>query len=60
MQSNCCTTTTRTKLYKQNISQHTHKNLAGSIDGYDTDAFVEGNKFETEMLVDCITKMSHH
>ena len=34
-------------LYKQNIATYSQE-LAGSIDGYDTDAFAEGNKFETE------------
>jgi len=34
-------------LYKQNIATYSQE-LAGSIDGYDTDAFAEGNKFSTE------------
>ena len=34
-------------LYKQNIATYSQE-LAGDIDGYDTDAFAEGNKFETE------------
>ena len=34
-------------LYKQNIATYS-QDLAGSIDGYDTEAFAEGNKFETE------------
>ena len=34
-------------LYKQNIATYSQE-LAGSIDGYDTDAYAEGNKFETE------------
>ncbi len=34
-------------LYKQNIATYS-QDLAGSIDEYDTDAFAEGNKFETE------------
>ena len=34
-------------LYKQNIATYSQE-LAGSIDGYDTEAFAEGNKFETE------------
>ena len=34
-------------LYKQNIATYSQE-LAGSIDGYDTDAFAEGNKFESE------------
>ena len=34
-------------LYKQNIATYSQE-LAGSIDGYDTDAFAEGNKFEHE------------
>ena len=34
-------------LYKQNIATYSQE-LAGSIDGYDTDAFAEGNKFQTE------------
>ena len=34
-------------LYKQNIATYSQE-LAGSIDGCDTDAFAEGNKFETE------------
>ena len=34
-------------LYKQNIATYSQE-LAGSIDGYDTDAFADGNKFETE------------
>jgi len=34
-------------LYKQNIATYSQE-LAGSIDGYDTTAFSEGNKFETE------------
>ena len=35
------------KQYKQNIATYSQE-LAGDIDGYDTDAFAEGNKFETE------------
>jgi len=34
-------------LYKQNIATYSQE-LAGDVDGYDTDAFAEGNKFETE------------
>ena len=34
-------------LYKQNIATYSQE-LAGDIEGYDTDAFAEGNKFETE------------
>ena len=34
-------------LYKQNIATYSQE-LAGDIDGYDTDAFAEGNKFEHE------------
>tara|TARA_B100000029_G_scaffold409222_1_gene410733 strand:- start:4987 stop:7716 length:2730 start_codon:yes stop_codon:yes gene_type:complete len=34
-------------LYKQNIATYSQE-LAGSIDGYDTEAYAEGNKFETE------------
>ena len=34
-------------LYKQNIATYSQE-LAGDIDGYDTDAFAEGNKFSTE------------
>ena len=34
-------------LYKQNIATYSQE-LAGEIDGFDTDAFAEGNKFETE------------
>ena len=34
-------------LYKQNIATYSQE-LAGSVDGYDTTAFSEGNKFETE------------
>ena len=34
-------------LYKQNIATYSQE-LAGDTDGYDTDAFAEGNKFETE------------
>jgi len=34
-------------LYKQNIATYSQE-LAGDVDGYDTDAFEEGNKFETE------------
>ena len=34
-------------LYKQNIATYSQE-LAGSIDGYDDSAYVEGNKFETE------------
>ena len=34
-------------LYKQNIATYSQE-LASDIDGYDTDAFAEGNKFETE------------
>ena len=34
-------------LYKQNIATYSQE-LAGDIDGYDTDSFAEGNKFETE------------
>ena len=34
-------------LYKQNIATYSQE-LAGSIDGYDTTAFSEGEKFETE------------
>lgn len=34
-------------LYKQNIATYSQE-LANDIDGYDTDAFAEGNKFETE------------
>ena len=34
-------------LYKQNIATYSQE-LAGDIDVYDTDAFAEGNKFETE------------
>ena len=34
-------------LYKQNIATYSQE-LAGDIDGYDTDAFAEGEKFETE------------
>ena len=34
-------------LYKQNIATYSQE-LAGSIVGYDTDAYAEGNKFETE------------
>ena len=34
-------------LYKQNIATYSQE-LAGDIDGYDTEAFAEGNKFETE------------
>ena len=35
--------------YTNRILFHTHKNLTGSIDGYDTDGgIVHGNKFETE------------
>ena len=34
-------------LYKQNIATYSQE-LAGDIDGYDTDAFAEGNKFEYE------------
>ena len=34
-------------LYKQNIATYSQE-LAGDIDGYDTDAFAEGNQFETE------------
>lgn len=34
-------------LYKQNIATYSQE-LAGSIDGFDTDAYADGNKFETE------------
>jgi len=34
-------------LYKQNIATYSQE-LAGDVDGYDTDAFAAGNKFETE------------
>ena len=34
-------------LYKQNIATYSQE-LAGSIDGYDTETYAEGNKFETE------------
>ena len=34
-------------LYKQNIATYSQE-LAGSIDGYDTESYAEGNKFETE------------
>ena len=34
-------------LYKQNIATYSQE-LAGSIDGYDTDAYADSNKFETE------------
>ena len=34
-------------LYKQNIATYSQE-LAGDIDGYDTEAFAEGNKFEHE------------
>ena len=34
-------------LYKQNIATYSQE-LAGDVDGYDTDAFAEGEKFETE------------
>ena len=34
-------------LYKQNIATYSQE-LAGDVDGYDTDAFADGNKFETE------------
>ena len=34
-------------LYKQNIATYSQE-LAGDVEGYDTDAFAEGNKFETE------------
>jgi len=34
-------------LYKQNIATYSQE-LAGDVDGYDTDAFAEGNKFEHE------------
>ena len=34
-------------LYKQNIATYSQE-LAGDIEGYDTDAFAEGNKFESE------------
>ena len=34
-------------LYKQNIATYSQE-LAGDTDGYDTDAFAEGNKFQTE------------
>jgi len=34
-------------LYKQNIATYSQE-LAGDIDGYDTDAFADGAKFETE------------
>jgi hypothetical protein len=34
-------------LYKQNISTYSQE-LAGDIDGYDTEAFAEGNKFQYE------------
>ena len=34
-------------LYKQNIATYSQE-LAGDVEGYDTDAFAEGEKFETE------------
>ena len=34
-------------LYKQNIATYSQE-LAGDIDGYDSEAFAEGEKFETE------------
>ncbi len=34
-------------LYKQNIATYSQE-LAGDVDGYDTDAFADGAKFETE------------
>ena len=34
-------------LYKQNIATYSQE-LASGVDGYDTDAFAEGEKFETE------------
>ena len=49
-------TKTRTKFIQTKYRTYSQE-LAGDIDGYDTDAF-EGNKLKPK-LVDCSIKMSH-